>query len=83
MWDPGGPASSLTQARLANGEGILEVLEVLELVGGDDHCGRHVLVRDRDPFTVPGRVPHQGLQGGTTAARGIDSAMTPVCAARG
>jgi len=44
-----------SQARLCNGEGILEVLE---LVGGDDHCGRLVLVCDRDPFPVPGRVPH-------------------------
>jgi hypothetical protein len=39
------------------------VFEVLELVGGDDDRGRLVLVRDRDPFPVPGRVAHQGLQG--------------------
>src|SRR3954454_13687566 len=79
MCDPGGLASSLAQARLGNGEGILEILE---LVSGDDDCGRLVLVCDRDPFPVPGRVPHQGLQGGTTAARGIDSAMTSVCRTR-
>src|SRR3954463_12017616 len=41
MCDPGGLASSLAQARLGNGEGILEILE---LVSGDDHCGRLVLV---------------------------------------
>ena len=39
------------------------VLKVLELVGGDDDRGRLALVRDRDPFPVPGCVAHQRLQG--------------------
>jgi hypothetical protein len=55
-----GVARRLPKASLGDRK---SVLEVLELVGGDDHRGRLILVRDRDPFPVPGRMAHQGLQG--------------------
>jgi hypothetical protein len=55
-----GATRGLPKASLGDRE---SVLEVLELVGGHDDGSRLVLVADHDPFPVPCRVSHEGLQG--------------------